>query len=67
MLLYIIYKLIQHNTGCKTVHALCELHLDWFRDKLLYDFDYVSHQGNMLQAVYQEIHSNYLFHKQIHI
>ena len=41
MLIYVIYMIIQHNTGYETVHALCELHLRWFRDKLLYDFDYV--------------------------
>ena len=41
MLIYVIYRLIQHDTGCKTVHALCELHLHWFRDKLHYDFGYV--------------------------
>ena len=32
---------MQHNAGCRTVHELCELHLHRFRDKLLYDFDYV--------------------------
>ena len=35
--MYVIYSLILHNTGCKTVHTSCELHLHWFRDKLLYD------------------------------
>ena len=39
---YLCYKkLKQQNTGGKTVHALCELHLHSFRDKLLYDIDYV--------------------------
>ena len=41
MLIYVIYRLIQHNTGCKTVHALCELHGHRFRDKLLHDLDHV--------------------------
>ena len=33
--------LIQNNTCCKTFDAFCELNLNRFRDKLLYNFDYV--------------------------
>ena len=35
VLLHIIYMLIQQNTGYKTVHALCELHLHSSSDKLI--------------------------------
>ena len=47
-------------------HVLCELHLHWLRDKLLYVIMYNA-PSNMLQIVYQEVHSNIVFHKQIHI
>ena len=57
----------QHNTGSERLHPLCELHLHWFRVKLFYDFDYKSPKQHITNSIYQKVHSNHVFHKQIHI
>ena len=57
---------MQHNTGCKTVHALCELHLHWFRDKLLNDIDYVLvSKATYYNSVRKSIQTMYCISKSI--
>ena len=65
MLIYVIYRLIQHDTGCTTVHAVCESHFLTFRDKLLYDFDsvHVSKTTYYSQYIRKSIQTKYSISK----
>ena len=66
MLIY-VYRLIEHNTGCKTVLGLCEIiYIDAATNYYVILIIYKS-PNNILQTAYQEVHSNYVFHKEIHI
>ena len=53
---------IQHNNGSKTLHALCELHLHPFKDKLMcyFDYKYPKHI-NILQTLYQDVLLNCVY------
>ena len=65
MLIYVIYRVIQHNASCETVYTLCEFHLH-LSDKLLHDIDYIQVSKQHITTAYQEFHSNYAFQKHVH-
>ena len=64
---YLFMLYIQSNTICETLHALYELHLHFFKDKLFCDFDHVKSPKHHITKKYikKPFQTKYVFHKQI--